>query len=58
MICAACVAEAATKEAHRERFHAIRWTFFGAGGFLLVWLIFYYLGVMLARVPSEFFRVT
>ncbi len=58
MICATCVAEAATKPALQGRFQAITWTFFAAGGFLLVWLIFYYFGVMLARVPSEFFRVT
>jgi len=25
------------------------------GGLLLAWLVFYYLGAMLARIPSDFF---
>ncbi len=58
MICATCVVQAAGAKSRPAGFHAARWTVFAAGGFFLVWLIFYYLGVFLARVPSEFFRVT
>ncbi len=54
MICADCMAKAAAAQT-ADRFGAIRWTVFAVAGFLLAWLIFYYLGVMLARVPSEFF---
>jgi hypothetical protein len=58
MICAACFANFAPQPAPRARIRATLWSFFAVGGFFLVWLIFYYLGVILARVPSEFFRVT
>ncbi len=54
MMCAACVAAAAeAKPAARSR-DAI-WTFFAAAGILLAWMIFYYLGAMLARIPADFF---
>jgi hypothetical protein len=54
MICTDCVA---TKGAAADagRFPMVRWSALAAGGFLLAWLIFYYLGVMLARIPSDFF---
>jgi hypothetical protein len=55
MICSDCVARQ-TAVAAAGRFHAARWSIFAAGGFLLAWVIFYYLGVMLARVPSDFFE--
>jgi hypothetical protein len=55
MICSDCMARKATAAA-AGRFSTARWSFFAAGGFLLAWVIFYYLGVMLARVPSDFFE--
>lgn len=58
MMCSGCVAAGAGVRIQASRFHAAKWSIFAAGGFLLVWLVFYYLGAMLARVPSEFFRVT
>ncbi len=55
MICTTCVTrdEAAQPAG---RFPAIRWSLFAIGGFLLAWMIFYYLGVLLARIPSTFFQ--
>lgn len=53
MMCANCVASmSAVREARPVR--RVFWTFLALGGFLLAWLIFYYLGVFLARIPSDF----
>ena len=54
MMCAACVA-AISRPAASTRSRGVLWTVFAAGGFLLAWLIFYYLGAMLARIPADFF---
>jgi hypothetical protein len=53
MICASCAA-GETPEAVRQSSLA-GWIAGAGAGFLLAWLIFYYLGVMLARIPSDFF---
>lgn len=55
MICAACMAQASGTG--RQTGHVVnaRWTALALGGLLLAWLIFYYLGVYLARIPSDFF---
>ncbi len=54
MVCAACAGTVA--EAAREtRSGGAMWALFGAAGLLLAWMIFYYLGAALARIPSEFF---
>jgi hypothetical protein len=55
MICSDCMARK-TAAGASGRFSTVRWSVFAAGGFLLAWVIFYYLGVMLARVPSDFFE--
>jgi len=55
MMCAGCVAASANAAAAVSRSGGILWAFFGAGGILLAWLIFYYLGALLARIPSDFF---
>jgi hypothetical protein len=55
MICSDCVANK-TAASTAGRFPTLRWSVFAAGGFLLAWVIFYYLGVALARVPSAFFE--
>jgi hypothetical protein len=33
-----------------------RWTIFALSGFLLAWMAFYYLGMALDRIPSDFFE--
>jgi len=54
MMCVACVALLARSEAGAERSKKIRWTMGAILGILLAWVAFYYLGSMLARIPSEF----
>ncbi|HLW75724.1 MAG TPA: hypothetical protein VKS01_02045 [Bryobacteraceae bacterium] len=55
MICTDCMAKATAAQSS-GRFAYARWGSFAAAGFLLAWLVFYYLGVMLARIPSDFFE--
>jgi hypothetical protein len=61
MICSDCVAKQAANSSAR-RFSglssSLRWSAFAIAGFLLAWLIFYDVGVMLARIPSDFFEGT
>lgn len=52
MICVSCVTERVA-EKPRARFRA-RWTIMAAAGVVLAWLLFYYLGLTLTRIPSEF----
>jgi succinate dehydrogenase hydrophobic anchor subunit len=57
MMCAGCVAQAKDADAApRTRSDGAVWMAFAAGGIFLAWLTFYYLGMMLARVPSDFFE--
>ena len=53
-MCAACVAASVRPAGAVKRSRSILWTVFAAGGIALAWLIFYYLGAMLARIPSDF----
>lgn len=53
MICASCAAARTAVAAHKTSF--LPWVIMGCAGFLLAWLMFYYLGVLFARVPSDFF---
>jgi hypothetical protein len=55
MICSDCVARKSAVAAS-GRFRAARWSIFAAAGFLIAWLIFYEIGVVLARIPSDFFE--
>lgn len=55
MICSDCVARQQAAAASGN-FHAVRWSLFASAGFFVAWLIFYYVGVMLARIPSDFFE--
>ena len=57
MICTSCMA-AAGAAPDAGKFRAALWPAFAAAGFFVAWLIFYYAGVMLARVPSDFFEGT
>jgi hypothetical protein len=52
MICVSCVTTQIAAQP-RARFRA-RWTIMAAAGILLAWLLFYYLGLTLSRIPSEF----
>jgi hypothetical protein len=52
MICVSCVAIRQATET-RARLKTV-WTLTAAAGILIAWLIFYYLGLTLARIPSEF----
>ena len=53
MICAHCVAESEANEA-TARFSIAGWSALSVTGFLVAWLVFYYLGMALARIPSSF----
>jgi len=56
MICASCVDRLVSAQAAGDgRVRVIPWLLSAGGGLLLAWLLFYYLGVMLARIPSDFF---
>ncbi len=54
MICGSCVALATRTGVQAGRFRAVLWVTFALGGLVLAWLVFYYLGVFLARIPSDF----
>ena len=53
MMCAAC-ASADVRRAGGRGSIAV-WIAGAAAGFLLAWLIFYYFGMLLGRIPSDFF---
>jgi hypothetical protein len=54
MICTACVNASEVQTGDASRIGT--WTLLGVGGFLLAWCVFYYLGMFLARIPSDFFE--
>jgi hypothetical protein len=54
MICVTCVAILAHGGKKTIRTIRLRWTATAALGLLIAWLVFYYLGLTLARIPSEF----
>jgi hypothetical protein len=53
MICANCVARLRAPLSAKRSSSAI-WAVMSLAGLLLAWLIFYYLGMGLARIPSAF----
>lgn len=53
MVCASCATRETSQAARPSS--VVGWVVGAGAGFLLAWLIFYYLGVMLARIPSDFF---
>lgn len=54
MICVKCV-NALTRGAQKTaRAVRARWTVTAVAGLLIAWLVFYYLGLTLARIPSKF----
>ena len=58
MICVTCV-NALARDAHKTgRGARVRWTVSAFAGILIAWLVFYYLGLTLARIPSKFHEVS
>jgi len=55
LICASCAAAPLSQP--RARSSTFAWLLGAAAGFVLAWLAFYYLGLALARIPSDFFAV-
>jgi len=53
MMCAHCVARQSAALT-RERSPGARWLALSLLGLLFAWVVFYYLGMALARMPSEF----
>jgi hypothetical protein len=53
MLCAHCVAHPDAAPLP-SAFHGARWFAASVGGLLIAWLVFYYLGMDLARMPSLF----
>src|ERR1700691_4867675 len=58
MICVACVASLSRDEKQIARAARARWTVTALAGILIAWLVFYYLGLALARIPSKFHTET
>lgn len=56
MVCAECIARATGPAGGTGRFSAALWVTASLGGLLLAWLIFYNLGVMLARITPDFLQ--
>lgn len=53
MMCAHCVARQ-TAASTESRTPGVRWLAASLGGVLIAWLLFYYAGMSLARMPSLF----
>jgi hypothetical protein len=58
IICASCVLALTGDTAKIARTARARWTITALAGILIAWLVFYYLGLALARIPSRFHGVT
>lgn len=58
MICVGCVTALARDAQRTERSFRARWTVTAIAGLLIAWLVFYYLGLTLARIPSKFHGVS
>ena len=54
MICVTCVNALARDAQKTARAARARWTVTAVAGLLIAWLVFYYLGLTLARIPSKF----
>jgi hypothetical protein len=53
MMCTTCVA-ALAMPTRTPRSATVVWIGLAVGGLLLAWLVFYNLGVLLARIPTDF----
>ena len=54
MVCATCVVQGSVVTRRVERPAAALWITLALAGVLLAWLVFYYAGLSLARIPSTF----
>ena len=54
MMCVSCVSAFARGEEKTARRASVGWTAMALAGILIAWLLFYYLGQTLAKLPSEF----
>ncbi len=54
MICVNCVSALSHSDEKKARSARIRWTAMAGVGIVIAWIVFYYLGQTLARIPSEF----
>jgi hypothetical protein len=54
MICVGCVQALTGASPDAARLARIRWTLTAIAGLLIAWLVFYYTGLELARIPSKF----
>jgi hypothetical protein len=57
MICVACVTALTRNEKTTARTARTKWAVMALGGILIAWLVFYYLGLTLSRIPSQFHDV-
>ncbi len=54
MICVHCVVILACGGEKTARASRTKWIFLALAGIAMAWAVFYYLGLALARIPSEF----
>ena len=54
MMCVSCVTLLSRGESKTARTAATVWSITAIAGILIAWLVFYYLGQTLAKIPSEF----
>ena len=55
LLCSICVARTVvTSERRRERLAALRRTAATMGGALVLWLVFYWVGALLLKIPPDF----
>jgi hypothetical protein len=54
MICVSCVNALASDAKEKARAARARWGLTALVGILIAWLVFYYMGLALARIPSKF----
>ncbi|HML17908.1 MAG TPA: hypothetical protein VK419_12830 [Bryobacteraceae bacterium] len=56
MVCAGCIGKMSAPPTGAGRFATALWIAASFGGVLVAWLIFYNLGVMLARITPDFLQ--
>jgi hypothetical protein len=52
--CAECLALAAASKVDTIRFRTVRSSVYAIAGVLLAWIVFYYVGAYLSRMPASF----
>jgi len=54
LLCTQCLASQKSAHLDSSGFREVRWTFLAIIGVLAAWMIFYYIGALLVRIPAEF----